>query len=241
MFRVRIISRNYTYERKNTRSHSCAPHYSRWRLVCAYTPRSCCASAGNNHRYAAARRFNNNDRDGSSDSRRDQSGNHNDQQWLFAKTVSVTEGTTITWENESSGPMWVGADVHPTHTEYDGTSKNTHCSASYTGPVPFDQCKSNANGGKHLQLHVHESGHMGIPQSLGKPDDGYGDCKTKSKHVRQRKRGTSKTMDDVRLARLAHRALRIGVAFAFLYPPIAALSDPEWWLAISRRSYVHFL
>lgn len=31
-------------------------------------------------------------------------------------------------------------------------------------------------------------------------------------------------------SRLAHLVLRLGVAFAFLYPPIAAITDPESWL-----------
>ncbi len=30
--------------------------------------------------------------------------------------------------------------------------------------------------------------------------------------------------------RYAHGVLRIGLAFAFLYPPLAALSDPDSWL-----------
>lgn len=30
--------------------------------------------------------------------------------------------------------------------------------------------------------------------------------------------------------RVAHLLLRIGVAFAFLYPPIAAISDPTSWI-----------
>jgi plastocyanin len=36
--------------------------------------------------------------------------------------------------------MWVASDEHPTHTEYDGTSRTTHCAAGYTGPKPFDEC-----------------------------------------------------------------------------------------------------
>lgn len=31
--------------------------------------------------------------------------------------------------------------------------------------------------------------------------------------------------------RLAHLLLRIGIAFAFLYPPIAAISDPTSWIS----------
>ena len=37
--------------------------------------------------------------------------------------------------------------------------------------------------------------------------------------------------------RLAHVTLRVGVAFAFLYPPLQALSDPISWLGY----FPHFL
>jgi uncharacterized membrane protein YphA (DoxX/SURF4 family) len=33
----------------------------------------------------------------------------------------------------------------------------------------------------------------------------------------------------MRYERYAHLALRVGAAFAFLYPPVAALSDPVSW------------
>ena len=36
--------------------------------------------------------------------------------------------------------MWIGSNVHPTHTDYDGTSRTTHCAPGYSGPAPFDQC-----------------------------------------------------------------------------------------------------
>lgn len=35
--------------------------------------------------------------------------------------------------------------------------------------------------------------------------------------------------------RRAHLALRVGVAFAFLYPPVAAVFDPVSWLAYFPR------
>ncbi len=37
--------------------------------------------------------------------------------------------------------------------------------------------------------------------------------------------------------RIAHLALRAGLAFAFLYPPISALSDPTSWLGY----FPHFI
>jgi plastocyanin len=38
--------------------------------------------------------------------------------------------------------MWVASAMHPAHVVYDGTTKDAHCAAGYTGPVPFDQCAS---------------------------------------------------------------------------------------------------
>lgn len=60
-------------------------------------------------------------------------------------TVTIQAGQKVTFVNDTTGPMWVGADEHPTHTEYDGTDRATHCSGSYTGPTPFDQCMAGAS------------------------------------------------------------------------------------------------
>lgn len=56
------------------------------------------------------------------------------------KSVTVKVGQTVTWTNSSGGPMWVATDVHPSHTDYDGSSRTTHCTSGYTGPTPFDEC-----------------------------------------------------------------------------------------------------
>ncbi|MDY6769963.1 MAG: hypothetical protein SVU88_03250, partial [Candidatus Nanohaloarchaea archaeon] len=50
--------------------------------------------------------------------------------------ITVQRCDTVRWE--SQGPeMWVGSDVHPTHTEYDGTGLNQHCPNDGSA---FDQC-----------------------------------------------------------------------------------------------------
>jgi len=54
--------------------------------------------------------------------------------------VTVANGGTVTFINDTTGGMWVASDEHPTPTDYDGTSRTTHCAAGYTGPTPFDQC-----------------------------------------------------------------------------------------------------
>src|SRR4051812_23722142 len=50
--------------------------------------------------------------------------------------VMIAKGGTVTF-TDTAGKMWVASDEHPTHTEYDGTSRSAHCAASYTGAKPF--------------------------------------------------------------------------------------------------------
>lgn len=57
-------------------------------------------------------------------------------------TVTINKGDSVTFVNQGTGQMWVGADEHPTHTEFDGTSRTAHCAAGYTGTPAFDQCKN---------------------------------------------------------------------------------------------------
>ena len=58
------------------------------------------------------------------------------------QSVTIRSGQKVTFVNDTTSAMWVGADEHPTHTEFDGTDRATHCSGSYTGPTPFDQCQA---------------------------------------------------------------------------------------------------
>lgn len=58
------------------------------------------------------------------------------------QSVTVSAGQAVRFVNQTSARMWVGADEHPTHTEYDGSDRATHCSGTYTGPTPFDQCEA---------------------------------------------------------------------------------------------------
>ncbi len=60
-------------------------------------------------------------------------------------TVTIRQGGVVTFVNQSSGKMWIGANPHPTHEGYDSTTKNQHCVSGYAGPVPFDQCSAGAN------------------------------------------------------------------------------------------------
>ncbi len=53
-------------------------------------------------------------------------------------TITVKQGTKVTFVNNSSKNMWVGVDEHPTHTQYAGTSRQEHCPD--TAGTAFDQC-----------------------------------------------------------------------------------------------------
>ncbi len=56
-------------------------------------------------------------------------------------SVTIAKGDTVTFINSTvERPLWVGADEHPDHVEYDSTDRSTHCAVGYTGPKPFDQC-----------------------------------------------------------------------------------------------------
>lgn len=53
-------------------------------------------------------------------------------------TVEVSQGDTVRFVNEGTGEMWVASAVHPTHTEYSGTSREEHCENG--SESAFDQC-----------------------------------------------------------------------------------------------------
>jgi len=61
------------------------------------------------------------------------------------RSVTVSQGDTVVFENESSGPMWVASDVHPSHTQYGGTSLREHCQSGAGQETAFDQCGEGAS------------------------------------------------------------------------------------------------
>lgn len=61
-------------------------------------------------------------------------------------SITVKQGTTVSFVNQSSESVWVASGVHPAHTLYDGTDRATHCAAGYTGPTPFDECQPGQPG-----------------------------------------------------------------------------------------------
>src|SRR6185436_6078649 len=60
-------------------------------------------------------------------------------------TVTVKKGGTVTFTQQGGSSMWVATGPHPAHTGYDSTSRTAHCTSSYTGAKPFDQCASGAS------------------------------------------------------------------------------------------------
>ncbi len=63
---------------------------------------------------------------------------YTDENGFTPDYISVKLGTTVRFLNQSSGDMWVGADDHPSHTQYSGTTLREHCPDT-TG-TNFDQC-----------------------------------------------------------------------------------------------------
>ena len=52
-------------------------------------------------------------------------------------TLGIKRGDTVLWKSNGTA-MWVGANEHPTHTQYDGTTLKEHCAQK--SATTFDQC-----------------------------------------------------------------------------------------------------
>ena len=59
------------------------------------------------------------------------------------REVTIKRGGTVTWKNQSGGTMWVASAQHPSHTVYDGTTRQEHCAAPSS--TTFDQCKGGSD------------------------------------------------------------------------------------------------
>ncbi|MEK9161047.1 MAG: plastocyanin/azurin family copper-binding protein [Patescibacteria group bacterium] len=81
--------------------------------------------------------------------------------------VTVSVGDTVRFVNQSSREMWVGVDEHPTHTKYDGTSKNDHC----PGTTAFDQC-ARSGPGTSWEYTFTKTGTFGYHNHAGAADVG---------------------------------------------------------------------
>lgn len=86
-------------------------------------------------------------------------------------TVTITRGETVRFINDSSRSMWVGADEHPTHTEYDGTSTREHCVNGMNTGNSFDQCASVAKG-EFWDFTFEKTGTFGYHNHVGASNTG---------------------------------------------------------------------
>ncbi|MFB6242310.1 MAG: plastocyanin/azurin family copper-binding protein [Candidatus Nanosalina sp.] len=56
--------------------------------------------------------------------------------------LTIQQGETVVWVNNASRSMWVASAMHPTHTQYAGTSLAEHCNNGDQNTAAFDQCSS---------------------------------------------------------------------------------------------------
>ena len=61
------------------------------------------------------------------------------------REVTISQGETVTFQNESSEEMWAATAIHPTHTIYPG-SDIQKCDTQEESRI-FDACRSIAPGG----------------------------------------------------------------------------------------------
>ncbi len=77
------------------------------------------------------------------------------------ENLVIKAGDTVRFTNASeSGGMWVGADEHPTHTEFDGTSTREHCVDGAAVGGSFDMCHA-ARAGESWDFTFAEAGTYG--------------------------------------------------------------------------------
>ena len=53
-------------------------------------------------------------------------------------TITINRGDTVRFVAASGVNMWVGGGEHPTHSQYDGTTRDEHCTNGVS--TSFDQC-----------------------------------------------------------------------------------------------------
>jgi len=88
------------------------------------------------------------------------------------KAVTVSQGTTVTWVNNSSGTMWVASNNHPTHTSYDGTSQSQHCvNGAPDSAQVFDECTAIPQGGS-FSFTFTKAGTWGFHNHMHESDQG---------------------------------------------------------------------
>ena len=82
-------------------------------------------------------------------------------------TVTINVGDTVRFVNQSTKTMWVGADQHPSHADYDGTTRQEHCPTGSS----FDQCTGTGSG-TTWEFTFDTAGTFGYHNHLGAADAG---------------------------------------------------------------------
>ncbi len=54
-------------------------------------------------------------------------------------TITVKQGTTVTWTNTGTAKVWIASDPHPTHTDYPGFNSGTDIGAGESWSFTFDK------------------------------------------------------------------------------------------------------
>jgi plastocyanin len=79
------------------------------------------------------------------------------------KELKIKKGETVTFQNESSQPMWTASAIHPNHTVYPGTDiKN--CGSAPMGMM-FDSCVGTSMGSSWM-FQFSEAGSWGYHNHL---------------------------------------------------------------------------
>lgn len=55
-------------------------------------------------------------------------------------TLTISSGDTVVFRNVGEVGIEPAVDLHPTHTQYDGTSRGEHCENGEPNPEVFDSC-----------------------------------------------------------------------------------------------------
>jgi plastocyanin len=87
-------------------------------------------------------------------------------QGFTPESITIQQGEEVTWIDESSTPMNVASDNHPTHRNYDGTSRNNHCEDGES--ETFDQCQP----GDEYEFEFEKTGEFGYHNHASAGDTG---------------------------------------------------------------------
>ncbi len=84
-------------------------------------------------------------------------------------TITVKVGDTVTFQNNSSRPMWTASDMHPVHSAYPGSSVQK-CGTAEQSTI-FDAC-TGIQPGQSWSFTFAEAGTWGFHNHLGPSDTG---------------------------------------------------------------------